>query len=214
MQPRDDWRRQIYRASNLDSYREYMGGEHYDGSEYTSDDFIKRMTAFEPSPAMDAGTAVHKLIEDIGFGVLPIHSDVNGWHVHFDLDEDVPVPLSREVPLFREHNSIPLFGRCDAMSASAVHDIKTTSQIDVDRYMDSFQWRAYLWMSGRQRFVYDIFRVKLEADIKVVTVLEYVPLKLSFYPNLDDDVEHLLTEFDACVKALAIPEIMQRKVAA
>jgi hypothetical protein len=213
MQPLD-WRREVYRASRLDEYRKYVGGEHYDGSEYTAEDFVKRMTTFESSPAMDAGTAVHKLIEDIGWGVLPVHSDVNGWHVHFDLDDEVAVPLSREVPLYREHRGIPLFGRCDAMNANAVHDIKTTSNIDVDRYMDSYQWRAYLWMSGRSLFRYDIFKVKLEADIKVVTVQEYVPLKLSAYPGLDRDVEGLLEDFDACVKALAIPEIMQRRIAA
>jgi hypothetical protein len=214
MQPREDWQRQIYRASRLDEFRAYQSGEMFNGDEYTAVEFVRRMTSFESSPAMDAGTAVHKLIEDIGYGVIPEHSDVLGWHVHFDLDAEAAVPLSREVPLYREHNGIPLFGRCDAMNGTTVHDIKTTSAIDIDRYMDSYQWRAYLWMSGRQRFVYDIFRVKLEADIKVVTVQEYVPLKLSTYPDLDRDVERLLEEFDTCVRALAIPEIMQRKVAA
>lgn len=212
--PRDDWQRQIYRASRLDEYRLYLTGEMYDGSEYTAEEFIKRMTTHAESPQMAAGTAVHNLVEDVGYGVLPVHADMNGWHVHFDLDADAAVPLSREVPLFREHNGIPLYGRCDAISANAVHDIKTTSAIDADRYLDSYQWRAYLWMSGRQRFVYDIFRVKVEDDIKVVTVLEYVPLKLTAYPNLARDVERLLEEFDACIKALAIPEIMQRQMAA
>jgi hypothetical protein len=214
MQPRDDWRRQIYRASKLDEYRAYLSGEMYDGSEYTAEEFIKRMTAHAESPAMAAGTAVHALIENAQFGEIKAHSDAHGWHVHFDLDADAAIPEAREVPLQRTHKGITLFGRCDAISTRAVHDIKTTSAIDIDRYLDSYQWRAYLWMSGRQRFHYDIFRVKVEDDIKVVTVLEYVPLKLSAYPNLDRDVERLLEEFDACIRSLAIPEIMQRQMAA
>lgn len=206
MQPPDTWERKIYRASRLDEFRAYLSGEHYDGSEYTAADFVKRMTTFEPNAAMEAGTAVHKLIEDIGFGVLPEHADVNGWHVHFDLDADAPIPLAREIPLYRQHNGIPLHGRCDAISGARVHDIKTTSAIDADRYLDSYQWRAYLWMSGRQRFVYDILRVKVEEDIKVVTVLEYVPIKLSAYPGLSRDVESLLEQFHECVTALGIAQ--------
>lgn len=214
MQPRDDWRRQIYRASKLDDYRAYLTGEMFNGDEYTAEEFIKRMTAYEESAAMAAGTAVHSIIETAQFGEIKPHADAYGWHVHFDLDADAAIPEAREVPLQRTHNGITLFGRCDAIGPSTVHDIKTTSTIDVDRYLDSYQWRAYLWMSGRQRFVYDIFRVKVEDDIKVVTVLEYVPLKLSAYPNMGRDVERLLEEFDACIRALAIPEIMQRQMAA
>ena len=214
MRLREEWERQVYRASRLDEFRMYQSGEMFNGDEYTAAEFIKRMTTREENDAMAAGTAVHKLIEDIGFGVLPEHADMNGWHVHFDLDADAAVPLSREVPLFREHKGIPLYGRCDAMGGHVVHDIKTTQAIDIDRYMDSYQWRAYLWMSGRRLFFYDIFKVKLEADIKVVTVQEYTRLKLDAYPYMDRDVERLLEEFDACVRALAIPEIMQRRIAA
>ena len=96
------------------------------------------------------------------------------------------------------------------MDANSVHDTKTTANVDVDRYLDSYQWRAYLWMSGRTKFVYDILKVKVEDDIKVVTVTEYLPIKVSAYPNMARDVETLLEEFDACVKSLGIDKIMQK----
>ncbi len=209
---REDWRRGIYRASKLDEFRAYLSGELWNGDEYTADEFIRRMTSFEESPAMAAGTAVHGLIEDAAFGEMK-ESSRNGWHVKFDLDAEMPVPISREIPLQREHNGITLFGRVDAMDANSVHDVKTTSQIDIDRYMDSYQWRAYLWMSGRRAFVYDILRVKVEDDIKVVTVLEYVPLKLSAYPFMGRDVESLLEQFDECIKSLGIDAIAQKLAA-
>lgn len=210
----DDWRRQVYRASRLDEFRMFLSGELWNGDEYTPEEFVRKMTVFEESPKMAAGTAVHKVIEDARFGMLPERVEANGWLVHFDLDADVAVPAAREIALYREHKGIPLFGRCDAIDATAIHDIKTTSAIDPDRYLDSYQWRAYCWMSGRQSFVYDIFRVKVEEDIKAVTAVEYVAIKINSYPGMGYDVERLLEEFDAAVKALAIPEIMQKKAAA
>lgn len=210
---RDDWRRSIYRASRLDEYRYYMSGETFSGEEYTAAEFIRKMTTFEESPKMAAGTAVHKVIENAAFGDLPVRVDCNGWNIHFDLDAVLPMPTSREIPLQREHNGIMLFGRCDAMDANTVHDTKTTSAIDLDRYLESYQWRSYLWMSGRRSFVYDILKVKVEEDTKIVTVQEYVPLKISAYPGLVRDVESLLEEFDACIKSLGIGEIAQRLAA-
>lgn len=206
MLPLNDWRREVYRASRLDEFRYYLSGEKFDGQEYTAEDFVKRLTVKQESPAMAAGTAVHAVIERAAFGELPERVSSNGWLIVFDLDGELRMPAVRELALFREHKGIPLFGRVDAIDANAIHDTKTTSAIDIDRYMDSYQWRAYLWMSGRQSFVYDILRVKLEEDIKVVTVVEYVRLPLTTYPALSSDVESLLEEYDACVRTLGIGE--------
>lgn len=208
-----DWHRQIYRASRLDEYRYYVSGETFSGDEYTAAEFIRKMTTFEESPKMAAGTAVHKVIENAGFGEIPPEVSSNGWHIKFDLDADLPMPVAREIPLQREYRGIVLFGRCDAMDANTVHDTKTTSQIDVDRYLESYQWKSYLWMSGRHSFVYDILKVKVEEDIKVVTVQEYLPLKVSAYPGLARDVESLLEDFDACIKSLGIDDIAQKMAA-
>lgn len=202
MQP--DWQRQIYRASRLDEYRAYVRGETFMGDEYTTAEFVRRLTTREETPQMSAGTAIHKVIEEFGFGDLPIWKECNGWHIVFDLDAEVAMPEAREVELYREHNGVPLFGKVDAIDATTVHDTKTTANIDIDRYMDSYQWRAYLWMSGRRRFVYDILRVKMDEAAKVVTVLEYVPLPVHAYPGMARDIERLLEGFDACVRALGI----------
>ena len=208
MQPNNAWRREIYRASRLDTFRQYQSGQHFDGTEFTAADFVERLTTRTESPAMAAGTAVHAVIEEAAFGELPEETNRGGWHIVFDLDAELRLPAAREIPLYREHRGIPLFGRVDAIDANAVHDTKTTASIEVDRYMDSFQWRAYLWMSGRKSFVYDLLRVKVEADIQVVTVLEYVRLPLTAYPGLARDVESLLEEYDAAIRALSIGEAM------
>lgn len=206
MLPSNDWRREVYRASRLDEFRMYLGGEMYNGDEYTPEDFITRLTTKTESAAMAAGTAVHAIIENAAFGELPDRVSSNGWLVHFDLDAELRMPAAREVQLHRTHKGIPLFGRVDAIDAVSVHDTKATSAIDIDRYMDSYQWRAYLWMSGREQFVYDILRVKLEEDTKIVTVVEYVRLPITAYPDLSRDVEGLLEQYDACIRDLGIGE--------
>lgn len=211
--PQPDILREIYRCSRLDEYRAYLSGEHFDGSEYTALDFVDRMTTKQKSRAMDAGTAVHKLIETAGFGELPEKADVDGWRVHFDLNAELQFPKAREVELQRTHRSITLFGKVDGMDDLAVHDSKTTAAIDIDRYMDSYQWRGYLWLSGRPFFVYDIFKVKVDDIVDLVTVQDYVPIKLARYPGMDKDVTDLLEEFDAAVKALGICEIAMKKAA-
>lgn len=210
---RPEWERQIYRASRLDEFRLYQSGVMWDGeTEYTTEEFLHRMTGpEEETDAHAAGTAVHAALECAVYGPLDDEMKVNGWDIIFDLDVAVSLPPVREVPLFREHNGIPLYGRCDAIDAWTVHDIKTTKAIDANTYIESYQWRAYLWLSGRQKFVYDIFRVIRDEKASEVTVKEYVSIPLTAYPGLSRDVESLLVEFDAAVKALGIREIMQKK---
>lgn len=97
------------------------------------------------------------------------------------------------------------------MNTITVHDIKTTKSIDIDAYAESYQWRSYLWMSGRQHFIYDLFHVRRDEKAREMVVKDYVPVHLTAYPSLSADVESLLVEFDAAVKALGIPEIMAAK---
>lgn len=213
---RPEWQRQIYRASRLDEFRLYQSGVQWDGEmEYTSEEFVRRMTGTEEeTDAQAAGTALHAVFDSHGFGIVPAEVKQNGWNIIFDIDAEVHLPALREIPLYREHNGIPLYGRCDAIDAWTVHDIKTTKAIDANTYIESYQWRAYLWLSGRQKFVYDTFRVIRDEKASELTVKEYVSIPLTAYPGLSRDVETCLVEFDAAVKALGIPEIMQKKMAA
>lgn len=212
--PKSDWSRHIYPASRLDEYLAYRSGVMLDGSEYTTREFIRRMTTYEETPQMAAGTAVHEVIEHAGFGTLPERCEARGWTVLFDLDGELRLPRLREAALYRRHKHITLVGRTDALDAVSVHDIKTTgSAIDADRYLDSYQWRSYLWMSGCRLFVYDVLKVKLDEEAKSVTVQEYVRIPITAYPGMDCDVETVLEEFDATVHALGIPAMMQRRAA-
>lgn len=196
---------EIFRASALDEFRRYQSGETFTGDEYTAEAFVSHLTDRQETAKMAAGTAVHRALEIAGFGELS-ESEQFGWKIDFLLDADLALPTLREIPMSREHNGVTLFGRVDSITGSTVRDIKTTERIDADRYAESYQWRAYLWMSGRNRFIYDVLTVKIDEDKRTVVVSDHVPLVFNRYPALDREVEALLDEYAAAVRSLGLLE--------
>lgn len=195
--------RRIHSVTTLDEFRKYQLGEKFDGSEYTTDEFISFMeNPFQPTPKMEAGTAVHSLIENAGYGDLPDFSSVNGWTIIVDTHADIAVPPSREVAISKCHKGFELRGRVDSISATSVRDIKTTSILDMDRYMTGYQWRAYLWIAQASRFYFDVLRVNVEEEEMKVYIKEYVEVELRRYPGLDRDVEALLDQYLDCIQDL------------
>jgi hypothetical protein len=195
--------REIFRASRLDEFRRFLSGETFTGDEYTPEKFVSYLTERNETPKMAAGTAVHKVLELAGAGDLSM-AEQNGWSISFDLNATLALPTMREVPLRRVHNGITLNGRVDSITATTVRDVKTTEQFDAEKYHDSYQWRAYLWMSGRSRFVYDVFKVKLNEDDMTVSVVDYAPMQFYRYAGMDKDVEWLVDEYAEAVRSLGI----------
>lgn len=193
----------VFRASRLDEFRRYQSGEMFNGDEYTREAFVSYLTERFESPAMAAGSAVHRSLELAMDGALASDEQL-GWSISFDIDASLALPTMREVQMCRTHNGVTLFGRVDSITATTVRDIKTTAQVDADRYADSYQWRAYLWMSGRTRFVYDVLKAKVDDDAQSVTITDYVQLVFHRYANLDRDVELLIDEYAAAVRSLGI----------
>ena len=77
-------------------------------------------------------------------------------------------------------------------------DYKTTGRaIDLEKYAESWQWRAYLAiLPSLQEFRYDVFHVKPSANNeKVATVFEHRTFRVSRYPTLMTDVIRELCEY-------------------
>ena len=122
--------REIFRASRLDEFRRYLSGETFTGEEYTPEMFVARLTSFEPTPKMLAGTAVHSVLERAEVGKLDTCQRF-GWKVVFDLDAILDLPAMREVELSRARRGIMLYGRVDAITGSEIRDYKTTQAADI-----------------------------------------------------------------------------------
>lgn len=201
--------RRIHSVTTLDKYREYLSGETWNGEEYTTELFIEELTSeFTQSPAAEAGTAVHEMFEKAEYGVLPDYALVNGWSISLaDVDfGELVLPKLRELRLNRTHLGFTLYGRVDSMTAKTIRDIKTSSRPDPEKFLSSYQWRTYLWMSGADRFVFDVFEVKLDAEAKSVLITGYQPHEITRYPGMDQDVEDLIEEYVDCLRALGMYE--------
>jgi hypothetical protein len=195
-------------VTDLDQYRIWLEMEDV-GPEW----LIDRLTKFEPSQAMEAGSAFHKCLE-VATADLAV-ATADGFTFNFDLEASIELTNIRELKIVREVISgVFLVGRVDAVIGNCIRDYKATERYDAERYFESMQWRAYLDLFEVDAFEYSIFEIKEESarDRKVrqahsdddegdnlfgtdtqvashlYTVRDYHSLKMYAYPGLHDDV--------------------------
>jgi hypothetical protein len=182
-------------VSDLETYRYWQDDE---GA--TLEDLLRRLRHEEPpSDRMLAGAALAKLMERGG-----PYADVeeqDGWRFVFALDAEMEQPDGNEVQgelvIETPNGPVTLVGHADMVTAPAVRDQKLTERFDAERYVDSLQWRAYLLMFQRRRFVYDVFECSYRD--RTVTLRELHRLAFYAYPNMRQDVERAVWELAAFV---------------
>lgn len=189
-------------VSDLESWRYWC-----DDEDATLDNLLKRLRHDEPpTPAMQAGRAFARLMETAQPGDMD-GAVVDGWRFVFALNDEIALPQVRELKAEQVFETpsgpVTLVGKVDGMSGLVVHDQKLTERTDVERYLDSLQWRAYLVMFGAQRFVYDLFQCRYHEN--VVTIYGYEPVAFTAYPGMRRDVE-LAVAHVAAIVAKHMPE--------
>lgn len=181
---------------------------------------------FEPSAAMRAGTAFHYCLEhsqdadDLQL-LLTSGNDRFVFVLPDSIDGTVELGKTRERKrVWRILPDVDLVGKIDAETDFHVIDHKLTGRFDAERYMDSWQWRAYLAMTGKPMFAYQIFEHGGigEPDDQGNTVIEikrYHRLEQSRYQGVVNDVRGVtaqLAEFASewmeRIKSGASPEIL------
>jgi hypothetical protein len=157
---------------------------------------------------MEAGKAFAKFFEHATEGERG-GDIVDGWTFEFKVDAEFALPTVRELKMEETfttpYGPVTLVGVVDGLDGMTVHDQKLTAYFDAQKYTDSLQWRAYLAMTGAQRFVYDIFVGKYEDRSNYVTVYEYHQVPFYTYPSIRADVERAVTEL-AEIVATHMPE--------
>lgn len=112
------------------------------------------------------------------------------------------VEASREIA-----KGITLVGHADVVSAGGeqIWDYKTTnSAIDLTRYTDSYQWRAYLDLFGAAMFTYEVFELSKPRgkDERLRHVIDHERINIPSYPGMRSDVEDTALELaDYCRRA-------------
>ena len=161
---------------------------------------IDRLTKFEPSPAMQAGSAFHGALELLTNSVsLLVH---DGYTFNIQCDAEISLPAQRELKI--ERGILPgivLVGKIDALDGNRIVDYKLTERLDAERYMDSMQWRAYLMLFETNEFEYSIFEGSPDrGSTTCYTISDWHSLRFYSYPEMCADVKKCAGELAAFVQ--------------
>lgn len=102
----------------------------------------------------------------------------------------VPAP---EVKSTFELDGITVVGVADALEGVTVWEAKASEQIDVEKYVDSFQWRALLKLYNARVARYVLAQVK-DNGARLIQVQSVLPLPFYRYPSMDDDIKRLVSD--------------------
>jgi hypothetical protein len=159
------------------------------------------------------GGAYHELIE--GKSSCPLPDQYQCGSYIFSKTQAMPAMIYRlDHPLMvHEMNVSAIFktkyfyiqvsGRVDGIEGAHVRDAKTKFRdIDTREYMDSFQWRYYMHMTGLGHFFYDVFQVDgFDQVLKQNPLID--PAVMFQYPiRVQDPVEIHCERYDGMVHEL------------
>lgn len=174
------------RVSNVEAYRQWTLDEEAEPA-----DLVARLTSFEPTPAMLAGTAFHAAIENAPVGEHAALSH-DGYTFHFECEASIYVPRIRELRCGKRYGELFVSGQVDALEGLRVEDHKTTAYFSAERYLDGYQWRYYLDIFGANVFRWNVFEIKpSKDDDKAFTVAPPQFLEARRYAGLSRDCERL-----------------------
>lgn len=182
-------------ASDLDAYRYFMTNE-----DATLDSLLARLRReVDPTPAMEAGTALHHALEH---GEPGEHGEMSalGYTFTFQAEAAIDLPPVRECKTTGEYVvdgcAVTLVGKVDAIHGLRIDDHKLTGRYDAERFLMSYQWRAYLDLFGADEFRWNIFVGRPERDDpRRYVITEFHPLRMHRYPDMQEDLAAGLRSF-------------------
>lgn len=195
----------LARVSNIEAYRRWMNWKPlFEGQDEPSlDDLVRQITTDEPSEAMMAGTAFHAAIETAADGD---HDAFEAMGYRFILpDAEIALPSIRELRGFKDYGSLAVTGKVDCLHGKVVIDHKTTSKVDMERYLEGCQWRFYLDIFEADVFRWHVFEIK-EIGEREYQVKPPQTLEARRYPDLSRDCERLAAEFHDFAIRVGLPD--------
>lgn len=149
---------------------------------------------------MQCGHALHAALEHATDGEFDT-LEAEGFTFRFPTDLAIELPEIREVKGERVYviDGVPITLVCkvDTLEGLRVEDHKGTFRFDAERFMSSFQWRAYLDVFDADHFRWNVFELfqgrDMEANEVEVRALHFI--NQYRYPELQADVERALRDF-------------------
>lgn len=177
----------LARVSSIETFRRWRLDE-----EATLDDLIERLTDFQPTENMLAGTAFHKALELAKPGDYDtLHA--NGYTFHLP-DGELALPVIRELRAYGTYGPLQVTGQVDAFERRRVDDHKTTARFNPDGYLEGCSWKFYLDLFDADVFRWNVFEIH-EIKPMVYQVGAMHALEQYRYPGMREDCVRLATEF-------------------
>ena len=111
--------------------------------------------------------------------------------IYLPLTEFHEIPATKYPTVGRR--TMRVTGYADSIDGGSIHEYKTTKRsIDWEKYMDSYQWRIYLWLfDDMNRVFYHVFRYKVlepGPGVERCEIIDCGKMRMNRYDNLEQDV--------------------------
>lgn len=180
----------------------------------TTEELVSRLRREEPpNQAMAMGTAWHSILENPPEDEL-LAVERDGFTFLVECDAEITLPQIREIRAEKSYVvdglTVTLTGGCDGITGNLVTDHKLTARPDPEKYLDSYQWRAYLDIFGADVFEYILYQAS-EKDGRVI-IRDVSPFRFYRYPNMASDLVAGIRDFVAFARD-HLPERFERAAA-
>lgn len=179
-------------ATSFDNFQRYLDDL------MTKDELIQRITApFEPTREMQIGTAIHSFIEK------PVYQ-IDGLYIIDDFKfSDLNILLQnlsnyldgfQEIKIQTKNNNVNLITKLDLWFGNTIVEHKTTfKQFETEKYINSWQWKLYLFATNAKLFKYNI--IGLQEKDGIIGIKYNEMFDLYPYEKLAYDCENIISEF-------------------
>lgn len=194
-----------FRVSNVEAFRQWR-----DDEDAELDSLLDKLRGtFQPTPAMLAGTAFHKALEESKPGDEADTLTALGHTFLIRANISLHIPEIREVRADKAYivdgSPIRISGQLDTISGKQIEDHKTTARFDPERFIGGYQWRLYLDIFGADVFRWNVFEMApVEADdmpANTWEVFAFHQLSQYRYPGLHADCQSLVDDFARFVRS-------------
>jgi len=156
----------------------------------STDDLCQRLLhKAEPNEKMRVGTLWHEVLENSTGDIDEI--DHGGYHFKVLADAHITLPKLKEDKSTIDYQIgdvlVTLVGKVDAIDCFKIIDHKATFKApNLDTYMESYQWKAYLEIFKHNVFEYIAYQCKIKG--KTVSIVNVDKLKMYRYPGMKMDL--------------------------
>lgn len=182
-------------ASDLNTYQRYR-----DLEEVTLEECLAELRRERPpTPAMTASKVLHSALEHAGYDTETSCLLWKDYAFFFQCDIELTIPdvreLKGEAETITPSGPVVMVGIVDSIDGS-ICDYKLSARFDAERLAQSWQWRFYLSLFNKWRFVYKVF-VGEEIKPKEWAIRDYHELAVYRYAGMEEELQREIDEFAA-----------------